>query len=130
MNSIKDMVKDGKKVKFMFYRNNELWYVTECGFEFPVPTYDCGDGVFLAEDKAMLFMRYIRKHIKYLEEAKNETDEMVAMDALFDRPELQKEPLPETKPDPNIMKEDFSWYEGQVDDKVLKVIADLNREAE
>jgi hypothetical protein len=72
MNSIKDMVKDGKKVKFMFYKQNELWYTTECGFEFPVPIEDCGDGVFLVEDKAMLFMRYIRKHIKYLEDAKKE----------------------------------------------------------
>src|SRR5271157_717349 len=73
MNSIKDMVKDGKKVKFQFYKQNELWYVTECGFEFPVPIEDCGDGTFLAEDKAMLFMRYIRKHIKYLDDAIKES---------------------------------------------------------
>jgi hypothetical protein len=26
--------------------------------------------MFLAEDKAILFMRYIRKHLAYLEEAK------------------------------------------------------------
>lgn len=76
MTSIKDMVKDGQKVKFLFYKSHELWYVTETGFEFPVPTYDTGDGTFLAEDKAMLFMRYIRKHVKFLEEAKKEsTDE-------------------------------------------------------
>lgn len=144
MNNIKEMVKPGKKVKFQFYKQNELWYVTDCGFEFPVPTYDTGDGVFLAEDKAMLFMRYIRKHIKYLEDAKKEIQDTVdhlvnypldinpsrGVGAVFDRPDLQKEPLPETKPDPNIMKEeDFSWYGGQVDDNVLKVIAELNKEA-
>lgn len=62
--SVKDMVRDGKRVHFARYRHNELIYVTECGFEFPVPIDDTGDGVFLAEDKAMLFMRYIRKQIE------------------------------------------------------------------
>jgi hypothetical protein len=57
------MVKDGKKVRFVHYRNNELWYSTECGFLFPVPTFDIGEATFLAEDKAILFMRYIKKHI-------------------------------------------------------------------
>ena len=62
--NIKDMVKDGKKVKFSHFKNNELWYVTETGFSFPVPIYDIGEATFLAEDKAMLFMHYIRKHIE------------------------------------------------------------------
>lgn len=70
--SIKDMVKDGKKVRFSFYRKGELWYVTECGFEFPVPAHDTGDAAFNAEDKAMLFMRYIRKHIDTIEKARLE----------------------------------------------------------
>ena len=61
---IKDMVRDSKKVTFEFYRQKELWYKTECGFEFPVPIDDAGNGVFLNEDKAMLFMRYIRKQIE------------------------------------------------------------------
>lgn len=66
MNSIKDMVKDGKKVKFIHYRQSELWYVTECGFEFPVPIEDCGLATYLSEDKAMLFMKYIRKYMALL----------------------------------------------------------------
>jgi hypothetical protein len=61
---IKDMVRDSKKVTFEFYRQKELWYKTECGFEFPVPIEDTGNGVFLKEDKAMLFMRYIRKQVE------------------------------------------------------------------
>ena len=72
MNILKDMVKDGKKVTFQFYCEKELWYSTECGFEFPVPIEDTGNGVFLREDKAMLFMRYIRKHIDLIEKAKIE----------------------------------------------------------
>ena len=70
MYDLKDMVKDNKKVRFTFYRRGELFYETECGFEFPVPISDTGDGVFHAEDKAILFMRYIRKHIVNIEEGK------------------------------------------------------------
>jgi hypothetical protein len=68
--SIKDMVSNGKKVHFQFYRQKELWYKTECGFEFPVPIDDTGDGVFLNEDKAILFMRYIRRHLDYINQAR------------------------------------------------------------
>lgn len=67
--SIKDMIKN-KKVTFVYYKENELWYTTECGFEFPVPISDTGGAEFRNEDKAMLFMRWIRKHIQYLEDAK------------------------------------------------------------
>ena len=58
---LKSMVKD-KKVKFLYYRDKELWYTTECSFKFPVPIEDCETGIFKAEDKAILFMRYIRKY--------------------------------------------------------------------
>jgi hypothetical protein len=66
------MVKD-KKVSFQYYRKGELWYKTECGFEFPVPIEDCGDATFLKEDKATLFIRYIKKHIKNIELGKSES---------------------------------------------------------
>ncbi len=75
MNSIKDMVKDDKKVVFTRFKECELWYQTECGFEFPVPVDDTGTATFLPEDKAMLFMRYIRKHIAFLEKSKIEHGE-------------------------------------------------------
>ena len=64
--NIKEMVKN-KKVFFVKYRKGELIYSTEDGFEFPVPIEDAGDGVFLAEDKAITFMRYIRMHIASIE---------------------------------------------------------------
>jgi len=68
--NIKEMIAEGRKVRFLHYKLRELWYVTETGFEFPVPIDDCGDGTFLAEDKAILFMRYIRRHVAYLEDAR------------------------------------------------------------
>lgn len=48
----------------------ELWYKTDDGFEFPVPVEDIGDDIFLNEDKAMLFMRYIRKHMDVIAKEK------------------------------------------------------------
>lgn len=68
MNTLKQMVESGKKVKFEFYRKGELWYSTECGFKFPVPIDDTGDGTFLRDDAAMYFMRYIKKQMKAVEE--------------------------------------------------------------
>jgi len=69
MSNIKDMVKDGKQVEFKFYRKGELFYETECGFLFPVPISDTGDGQFNRTDKAMMFMRYIRKELTAREAA-------------------------------------------------------------
>lgn len=58
--SLKFMVKDNKKVTFQHYRQGNLYYKTETGFTFPVPISDAGEATFLAEDRALYFMRYIR----------------------------------------------------------------------
>lgn len=62
MKDLKELVKGN--VHFQFYRKGELYYKTDCGFEFRVPADDTGDGVFLNKDRAMLFMRYIRKELE------------------------------------------------------------------
>lgn len=62
--NIKEMVSNGKKVKFLYYREGEFFYSTECGFQFPVPLSDLGKATLMAEDKALLFLRYIRKHVE------------------------------------------------------------------
>lgn len=67
---IKSMVSNDKKVSFKYYRDGTLWYITECGFLFPVPISDIGNATFHAEDRAMLFMRYIRKQIALVEQAR------------------------------------------------------------
>lgn len=64
-----DMV-NNKQVKFVKYQKGELWYVTESGFEFPVPISDTGDGEFQSEDKALFFMRWIKKHMEHIHSAK------------------------------------------------------------
>lgn len=63
---IKEMVSDNKQVHFVKYFDGDLWYSTEDGFQFPVPVKDIGTATFLAQDKAILFMRYIRKYIELL----------------------------------------------------------------
>lgn len=60
--SIKDHVKG--KVTFQYYRDNQLFYKTDSGLVFPVPLDPTEKVTFLAEDKAMLFMRYIRKFLE------------------------------------------------------------------
>ena len=73
---LKDLVSGGKRVKFTFYRQGELWYTTDTGFEFPVPIADVGTATFFNEDKAILFMRYIRKHLDTIDTAKKEEEDV------------------------------------------------------
>lgn len=68
MKSITKMVK-GKKVTFEFYREGNFFYKTECGFTFPVPIDDIGTATLLNTDKALFFMRWIRKHKETIQEA-------------------------------------------------------------
>jgi hypothetical protein len=60
--TLKDHIKG--KVRFQFYRAGHLYYQTETGITFPVPIEDIGEATFAAEDKALLFMRYIRRHLE------------------------------------------------------------------
>jgi hypothetical protein len=63
------------RVKFLFYTQGELWYrVVEDGFDFPVPVSDTGNGTFKDEDKGIYFMRYIRRHMEMLKQARTEAD--------------------------------------------------------
>ncbi len=64
--NVKDIVKMGKLVNFQYYRENTFFYKTECGLIFPVPLEDIGNATLLNADKAILFMRYIRKHLETL----------------------------------------------------------------
>ena len=69
--NIKDLVKDGKKASFTHYFDGNLWYQTEDGFSFPVPVEDIGTATFNCVEKALLMMRYIRKHIETLKGNEN-----------------------------------------------------------
>ena len=70
MRTLKEMIVNDQKVRFAFYRDGDLWYETECGFRFPVPIREAGTATFLAEDRAILFMRYIRRHLAVIDQAR------------------------------------------------------------
>lgn len=60
---IKDIVKDNT-VYFVFYRQQHMYYGIDVGDEklmFPVPLEDVMDASLHAEEKAITYMRYIRK---------------------------------------------------------------------
>lgn len=62
---LKNLIKN-RKVKFEFYRSGIMYYnvLTEDAiYRFPVPLNDIGEATLLNEDKAVLFMRWIRKAI-------------------------------------------------------------------
>ena len=61
--NITEMVRN-KKVRFVHYREGNFIYETEDGFQFPVPLSDVGDATLRAEDNALLFMRWIRRHLE------------------------------------------------------------------
>jgi len=75
------MVINNQKVAFRFYRDGQLWYATECGFEFPIPVSETGSATFLAEDRAILFMRYIRKYMEFLKKSMDWNDSLEFSDA-------------------------------------------------
>lgn len=72
--NIKSMVENNKQVRFKYFRGTCLYYETECGFIFAVPISDIGEATFLSQDKAMFFMRYIRKAITELEKENIKTE--------------------------------------------------------
>lgn len=86
--NIKELVKDNM-VRFDYYKSGELWfeiikYVKDYTedttwrkdvlFKFPVPIIDCENAKFLREDKAILYMRYIRKYISEIEKEQSLQD--------------------------------------------------------
>ena len=56
------MVKN-KTVRFLYYKEQDLFYITECGFKFPVPISDVGTASMKVEDKAIMFMRWIKREL-------------------------------------------------------------------
>ncbi len=72
--NIKDIVKD-QNAHFVFYRDKSLFYETDNGFQFPVPVDDAGSATLNQEEKAILLMRYIRKHLQRTEQARQAQDD-------------------------------------------------------
>lgn len=64
--NIKEIIKDNK-VYFHFIRANNAFYkilYNDIWYMFPVSLLELGDATLLSEDKAIFFMRYIRKALE------------------------------------------------------------------
>lgn len=61
MRTVKEMVRDRRIVSLKYYKDGILWYSTECGFIFPVPIKEVEGTKVYSEDKAMVFMKYIKR---------------------------------------------------------------------
>ena len=62
----------GKKARFIHFVDKQLWYKTDCGFEFPVPLDDVGTTLFVAEYNAIRLMKWIRIHLGMIDKEKEE----------------------------------------------------------
>ena len=49
-----------EKAYFMYYRDKNLCYKTDSGFVVQIPIDQCGTDVYKYEDRALVFMRWIR----------------------------------------------------------------------
>ena len=60
----KEHVRDGQKVHFVLFRDDQFWYETEKGYRFPISLEEVRNSKvsLLASDKALLFMRWMRKY--------------------------------------------------------------------
>ena len=75
--TITELVGNGSMAYFTVARDNELWYEVRYGvdppFAFPIPYADTREGEFRAEDKALYFMRWIRKRVEYWNKVNEES---------------------------------------------------------
>lgn len=60
------LVKGDKRTRFKCYGDDTLWYEVE-GFEYPITREEAKGGIWLPEEKAILHMRWIRKHLEFLQ---------------------------------------------------------------
>lgn len=63
--NITELVKN-KKARFLHYREGHFIYMTDDGFQFPIPLADIGNATLQAEDKALFFMRWIRSQLEVI----------------------------------------------------------------
>lgn len=64
---IKDAVADGGAVWFKYYRDGNLYYYTKNQQLFAVPVKDVEGATLNSREKAIFFMRWMRKHNEQLD---------------------------------------------------------------
>ena len=73
-----ELVRPGKVVRFSYYRDKEFWYQHCDGLLFPVALSEVDNpasrATLLAEDKAIYFMRWMKKYIESCKKESSERD--------------------------------------------------------
>jgi hypothetical protein len=69
MIDIKKAIANNSLVTFSHYVDKQLWYQTVQGDCFPVPIEDLGTATLYPSEKAILYMRYMRKWNEVLNNA-------------------------------------------------------------
>lgn len=70
--TVKDVMRE--QARFVKYQDGKLWYQitsydvigTPHLFDFPIDVTDAGGGEFCSSEKALTLMRWLRKHIEFL----------------------------------------------------------------
>ena len=75
MDSVKFHVDGNQTVSFKHFRQGVLYYETEKGLTFEVPASETGTGTFGKVEKAIMFMKWIKRQIQKNEEALNENND-------------------------------------------------------
>ena len=73
---IKEHVSQSQMVHFEYFRGEEFWYRTDKGLLFPISLKEAlsGRATFLAHDKAIYYMRWIKRYVAACKQEATETE--------------------------------------------------------
>ena len=61
-----------EKAVMRYVDKEDAWFITDkTGFLFPVPLNEIGDAVLHSTEKGITLMKWIKRHIKYVEDARD-----------------------------------------------------------
>lgn len=73
MSRLTEIIGKDKFARFTHYCDGEFWFTCDgSDFAFPVPGVDMLDAVVYATEPTVYYMRWIRKHLEYLEKCRSE----------------------------------------------------------
>jgi hypothetical protein len=102
------IIKNNNIVKFEFYTDGALWYSIKDGenkYTFPVPIEEAKGGIFRKTDKALYFMRFIRKAIE------NKTYGTEEIELLFPADAKVFNVNASVYADGNVVLKDKDWFD-------------------
>ena len=78
-----DIMKPNSVSRFVSYNGGLFLYITDNGFKFTIPATDLGPATLLAEDKTIMFMRYIRQQLELMQVVKNQVEAPISKEICY-----------------------------------------------